>query len=130
MGTADAEIKVPSAENPELLTDPSFQMGLIGRNIALCASFSVAFLNLCLLGSFTTPPPPPPPRFHPQCGTVDAEIKVSSVENPELTTVFPLKPGLGQIIALRNFLPVLISVTPLHSLFFSSFFSPNTQPTF
>ena len=43
MGTADAEIKVPSAENPELLTAPSFKMGLVGRNIALCASFSVAF---------------------------------------------------------------------------------------
>ena len=60
---------------------------------------------------------------------MDAEIKVSSVENPELTTVFPLKPGLGQIIAThvssisRNFLPVLISVTPLHSLFFPSKFS-------
>ena len=34
-----------------------------------------------------------------QLGTVGTEIKVSSVENPELTNVLPLKPGLGQKIA-------------------------------
>ena len=31
----------------------------------------------------------------PQWGTVDAEIKVLSVRNPELTDVLPLKPGVG-----------------------------------
>ena len=33
--------------------------------------------------------------FLPQWGTADAEIKVPSVENPELTNVNPLKPGAG-----------------------------------
>ena len=32
----------------------------------------------------------------PQWGIVDAEIKVLSVQNPELTNVLPLKPGVGQ----------------------------------
>ena len=50
----------------------------------------------------------------PHLLTVDAEINVCSVENPELTNVLPLKPGGGQNIAMhalhtaRNFLFVLI----------------------
>ena len=35
----------------------------------------------------------------PQCGTVDTEIKVPSVENVEL--VLPLKLGIGQNIAMH-----------------------------
>ena len=31
-----------------------------------------------------------------QCDTAEAEMKVPSVENPELTNVLPLKPGVGQ----------------------------------
>ena len=34
--------------------------------------------------------------FLPQWGTADTEIKVPSLENPELTNVNPLKPGAGQ----------------------------------
>ena len=34
----------------------------------------------------------------PQWGTVDAEIKVSSAENPERLNVLPLKPGEAQNI--------------------------------
>ena len=62
----------------------------------------------------------------PQWGTVDAEMKVPSVENPELINVFPLKPGVGQKIAMyalltaRNFFHVLISTSHVHS---PSFFS-------
>ena len=37
-------------------------------------------------------------RLHPQCGTADAEINVPSVDDPELTNYFPLKPGAGKII--------------------------------
>ena len=63
----------------------------------------------------------------PQWGTVDAKIKVPSVENPELTDVLPLKPGVGQIIAMhashtaRNSFLVLILTFPVHSpsFFFS-----------
>ena len=56
-------------------------------------------------------------------GTAVAEIKVSSVESPELTNVLPLKPGGGQNIAklasptARNFFLVLISILPVHSPF-------------
>ena len=59
-------------------------------------------------------------------GTVDAEIKVPSVENPQLMNVLPLKPGVSQNIAMyalltaRNFFHVLISTYQVHS---PSFFS-------
>ena len=35
----------------------------------------------------------------PAVGYWDTEIKVPSVENPELTNVLPLRPGVGQNIA-------------------------------
>ena len=63
-------------------------------------------------------------RFHstlPQWVTADAEIKVPSVENPELTHVLPLKLGVGQNLSMhaspaaRNFLNVLISTLSLNS---------------
>ena len=60
-------------------------------------------------------------------GTADAKNKVPSVENPELTNVLPLKPGVGQNLAVhalstaRNFFLVLDNLYfPVHS---SSFFS-------
>ena len=62
--------------------------------------------------------------WSPQWGTADAEIKVPSVENSELPKVLPLKPGVGQNIAMHasstamNFF--LISTFPVHS---TSFFS-------
>ena len=67
-----------------------------------------------------------------RCGTVDAGIKVPSVENPEVTSVFPLKPREGQNIArhasptARSSFLLLISTFPVHS---PSFFS-NPFPTF
>ena len=67
-----------------------------------------------------------------QCGTVDAEIEVPSVEDPEVTSVLPLKPGEGQNIArhasptARSSFLVLISSFPVHS---PSFF-PNPLPMF
>ena len=57
----------------------------------------------------------------PLCGTADAEIKVPSVETPELTNVLPVKPAVGQNIAAhvlltaRNFFLVLISTSAVHS---------------
>ena len=58
---------------------------------------------------------------------MDAEIKVASVENPELTDVLPaLKPGVGRNIAThaspqaKNFLLVLIFTFLVHSLSFSA----------
>ena len=65
-----------------------------------------------------------------QWGTADAESKVPSVENPELTDVLPSKPGVGQNTAvyaspIRNFFLVLISTLPVHppsSSFFVIFF--------
>ena len=67
-----------------------------------------------------------------QWGTTGAEIKVPSVENPELTNVFPLKPGVGQNVvtyaspASTHFFLVLISTFPVHS---PSFFQ-NHLPAF
>ena len=63
--------------------------------------------------------------YYPQWDTVDTEIKVFSVENSELRTALPLKPGVGENIAIRasctarNFVFSLISIFPVHS---SSFF--------
>jgi len=42
---------------------------------------------------------------------VGAEIKVPSVENPELTDVPPLKPGVGQNIAMQA--SPIASISPL-----------------
>ena len=39
--------------------------------------------------------------YTPQGGTADAENKIPSVENPELTNCLPLMPGIGQNIATR-----------------------------
>ena len=35
----------------------------------------------------------------PKCGSVHAQIKVPSAENPEVSTVLTLKPGINQNIA-------------------------------
>ena len=70
---------------------------------------------------------------HLQSCTADAEISVPSVENPELTNVLPLKPGVGQNIAVhasptaRNFFHVLI--LPSRSIYLN-FFAQNYLPTF
>ena len=62
---------------------------------------------------------------------MDTEIKVSSTENPELTNVLPLKPGVGQNIAThesptaRNFFCLnFYFLVPLTFIF------PNPLPTF
>ena len=66
-------------------------------------------------------------------GTVGAEIKVSSIKNPELTNVFPVKPGVGQNIAMhvlpstRNFFLALISTFLVHS---PSFIFSKSSPYF
>ena len=51
--------------------------------------------------------------------TVEAGIKVPSAENPELSKVLPLKPTLGQTIAIPAFLTArnsgfIPSVFPVH----------------
>ena len=54
-------------------------------------------------------------------GTADAEIKVSTTENPDLPNVLPLKPEVGQNTATHasptvgNVFLVLISTFPVHS---------------
>ena len=60
-----------------------------------------------------------------QWGTADAEITVPSVENPEMTYVLLLEPGVGQNRSMRasptarNVFLVLISTFPVPSpLFF------------
>ena len=64
------------------------------------------------------------PAVFPLWGTEDSEIKVPSVENPELTNCLSLKPGVGQNIAMhasptaRNNLLVLISTSLILSLSF------------
>ena len=56
------------------------------------------------------------PTLNPQRSTADAEIKVPSGENPELTNGLSLKPGVGQNIAThasltaKNVFLVLISI--------------------
>lgn len=69
--------------------------------------------------------------YDPQRCTADAEMKVPSVEKPELTDVVPFKPG-GQNTAThafercQEFFFILISTFPVHSpLPF-----PNPLPTF
>ena len=63
---------------------------------------------------------------YPQWGIADTEIKVPSVENTELTSVLPLKLGVGQNIATHaspapgDFFDVLTSTFKVHS---PSFFS-------
>ena len=58
--------------------------------------------------------------IYPQWGTADAQIKVPSAENLELSCVLALKPGVGQNIAMhasptaRSFLLVLITNFPKH----------------
>ena len=60
----------------------------------------------------------------PQGGTVDAEIKVLFVENPELTNVLRLNPGVGQNVAscvsptAKNFFLFLISTSSVHTYLF------------
>ena len=64
------------------------------------------------------------PQTSQQRGTADADIQVRSVENPELTNVLPLKPGVGQIIAMhasptaRIVFLVFFFTTPVHQLIF------------
>ena len=64
---------------------------------------------------------------------MDAEIKVPSVENPELINVLLLGFGIGQNIAklasptAKNFFRVLISNFPVHSpYFFPTLHSPRS----
>ena len=62
--------------------------------------------------------------YNSTVGTVPTEIKAPSAENPELTNVLPLKPGVSQNMAMhalptaRNFFLVLISTFLVHSLSF------------
>ena len=61
------------------------------------------------------------PSLVSRWGSVNTEIKVLSVENPELRNVLPLKPVAGKNIAThvwptaKNVFLVLISTFPLHS---------------
>ena len=62
----------------------------------------------------------------PTVGTTDTQIRVPSVENPELWKALPLKPWIGQNIAMyasptaMNVLLVLICTFPAHSPSFVS----------
>ena len=66
-------------------------------------------------------------------GTVDAEIKVPSIKNPELTNVFPVKLGVGQNIAMhvlpstRNIFLAPVSTFLVHS---PSFIFSKSSPYF
>ena len=64
----------------------------------------------------------------PWWGTADAEIKVSSVENPELKGSLPLKPGVGQNIAMyaspfarNSFVPNFYIPSPFSSIYVPNF---------
>ena len=68
--------------------------------------------------------PPPTPHFNLTClymGTADAETRVCSAENPEVTNVRSFKPGVGQNIAAhasptaRNSFFVPYSTFPVYS---------------
>ena len=67
----------------------------------------------------------------PQLVTAGANFLVPTVENPELANVLPLKPGVGQNIAMhaspaaRSFFLVLIYAFPFHSTSFFSKYSPS-----
>ena len=62
----------------------------------------------------------------PQQGTVDAEIKIPSVENlePLMSVVLPLKPGVGQNTAMhvsrtvRNFSHLIVTSTQFSFIYF------------
>ena len=80
-GIAHAEMKVPPAEYLYLLK--AFLLkSAIGQNMTSYAS--PAARKSTFSGHSTSFFPNPLPNFYPQWGTADAEIKVLSVENPEL----------------------------------------------
>ena len=70
-------------------------------------------------------------RSNPQRGAVNAEINLLAVENLELSKVLPLKPRVGQNVAMhvsataRNFF--IITTFPVHS---TSFSPKKTSPSF
>ena len=60
--------------------------------------------------------------FHPQWGAADAEIKVPSGDNTELN-VLPLKPGVGQYIAIHATLiarDFFLALRSIHLHFFQT----------
>ena len=103
--------QVGTSENAYLCTPAPFCWG---RSWYIVWSHFVKYLLQLCQNLHHTPP-------LPQWGTVDTEIKVPYVENPELTNALPLKSGEGQYVALhalptaRNYFLVLISTFPVHS---------------
>ena len=78
-------------EKPELTSVPAFMPGL-GLNIALYASPAAKNFFLVLISTFPVT----------RSGTLRTQIlRTPSVENPELTNVLPLKPGVGQNIVMH-----------------------------
>ena len=67
-------------------------------------SESDANVNMHLRHTLSLSPPPTSARFclsPRQWGAADAEMKVPFIENTESLKVLPLKPGVGQYIAMH-----------------------------
>ena len=101
-------------EKPELTSVPAFTPGK-GQNIALYASPTAKNFFLFLISTFPVT----------RSGTLRTQkLRSPSAENPELTNVLPLKPGVGQNIAMHaspaatNFFLVLISTFTFIFFFF------------
>ena len=69
-------------------------------------------------------------EYIPQWDTVDAEIKILSAENLELTNILPLKPGAGWNIPTHTSTTARNSLLVLHSASFHLYFSPDPLCTF
>ena len=77
---------VPSLQN--LISSARNVCVCVCARARVCVCVCVCSLSLNLSAHF------------PRCDTADAEIKLSSVETPELSTVMMFKPRIGQNIAL------------------------------
>ena len=87
--------QVGTSENAYLCTPAPFCWG---RSWYIVWSHFVKYLLQLCQNLHHTPPPPTPPQW----GTVDTEIKIPYVENPELTNALPLKSGEGQYVVWRR----------------------------
>ena len=111
--TADAEVKVPCAENPTLPKMHSFKSDLATMEVGMfwlmpwvLPSYSCIPVFRIYSASLSESRSQLNIKWHAsrpldqfilvsQCDTADAEIKAPSVENPEPTNVLPLKSGVG-----------------------------------
>ena len=65
----------------------TFELGAVE---VFVLTLALAFVEVCVI-------------MTPQWDAADAEIKVPSVDHPELAVILPLKPGVGKKVAAHAF---------------------------